>query len=256
MKKIAIALILIISGFQQLYGQQDYLITIKGDTLYGEVRLLNYSKPELVQLIQGKRKQNFNPLQARQFSLNGETYNAVKNYDTYQFMKLLQSGYLSLYAFRVERQSTLDGRLLVKRDGSFMDLPNLGFKRKLIAFLDDCETITQQFEQQEIGRNDIEQLINFYNSCMDKQSGRSNTVIANEALMPAINASKALQEQLKQSADFSGKADALAILDDINAKLLRNEKIAGYLQQALSASLKDKPEFTSQLQELLNSLKD
>ena len=237
-------------------AQGDYLITIKGDTLYGEIKLLNYSKPEQVQLIRAGKKQNFHPLQAREFSFNGSTYNSVKNYDTYQFMQLVQSGYLSLYAYRIERQSTLDGRLLVKKDGSIMDVPNLGFKRKLIAFLDDCDEVSEKFEQQEVGRNDIEQIITLYNTCMDLKSGISNTVIANEELKPAINASMSLLEHIKSSNDFSGKADAIAILEDIRAKLLRNENIPGYLQEALKASLKDNSEINSQLQELIDALKN
>jgi hypothetical protein len=240
----------------QTSAQGDYLITIKGDTLYGEIKILGVSKPEQVQLIQGKKKQNFHPLQAREFSFEGNTYNSVKNYDTYQFMRLLQSGYLSLYAYRIDRQSNYDGRLLVRRDGSIMDVPNLGFKRKLIAFLNDCDEVSGKFEQQEVGRNDIEQIITFYNSCMDMKSGISNTVIANEELKPAINASKSLLEHIKSSNDFSGKTDAIAILEDIHAKLLRNENIPGYLQEALKASLKDNSEINSQLQELIDALKN
>src|SRR5690606_17178116 len=109
---------------------QDYVLTARGDSLTGEVKPLLYGPEKRVQIISAnKEKTTFSIFQVRAFSSDGEIYHPVKGEKGYEFMKLLQPGYLTLYACQVENQTRFDGLFLKKMDGEGMAVPNLGFKK-------------------------------------------------------------------------------------------------------------------------------
>ncbi len=252
--KYLLLVCLIYTSITTSNAQQDYLISIKGDTLYGEIKLLSSTSPEQVQLIQDKKRQNFHPLQAREFTLDGNTYRSVKNYDTYQFMILLKDGFLSLYAYKMDRQSTFDGRLLVKKDGSVLDLPNIGFKRKMAAFLSDCQPVVDKVEQSEFGRNDIELIITSYNDCLNEKTALSKSPVLTSESKPSFDSAEILLVKLRQSQDFENKADAIAMVEDIKSKLQRNEKIPTYLQEGLKNILAKQESLQEPLENLISTL--
>src|SRR5688572_6281830 len=112
---IHILLFLLLMLVHQCAGAQDYVLTTRGDSLTGEVKPLLYGPEKKVQLTASdNEKSTLSLFQIREFSSKGEIYHPVKGESGYVFMKLIQPGYLSLYAFQPENQVRFDGLLLKK----------------------------------------------------------------------------------------------------------------------------------------------
>src|SRR5689334_246923 len=148
MKNYCIIPILIFILFMLVYqcsSAQDYVVTSKRDTLYGDVKSLPFGPEKKVQIQTVDKKKVLLPItQTLSCSIGGEIYHPVKNEKGYVYMKLLKEGYLSLYAYQLDNQITYDGRFLVKKDGSRLDIPNLSFKKLLSKFLSDCGDVSEK----------------------------------------------------------------------------------------------------------------
>jgi hypothetical protein len=106
-------------------AQPDFVITSRADTVFGEVRILSYDLIDRVQVEVAKKKESYTALQVLVIQKEGILYKPVKYENKIVFMQLLKPGYLSLYAFRIQGQSTYDGRFLVKLNGTSQELPNI-----------------------------------------------------------------------------------------------------------------------------------
>ena len=127
---IHILLFFLLMLVYQCASAQDYVLTARGDSLTGEVKPLFYGPEKRVQLTDASKEKNtFSLFEVRGFSHDGDIYHPIKGDEGYVFMKLLKSGYLSLYAFQPENQTRFDGLFLRKLDGEGMTVPNLGFKK-------------------------------------------------------------------------------------------------------------------------------
>lgn len=254
MKRLVLLFLIGFFSCLETQAQKDYLITLRGDTLYGLVQLLNYSNTETVQVFDGNKKQTFNPVQAREFRLENEIYRPLKNGDRYQFMKLIQDGFLGLYLYRVDRQMTYDGRFLHRRDGRYLDVPNIGFKKKMTDFLSECESVVEKINAGDLGRLQLELIVTEFNHCI---SNITATTVSNRNMIqegPEIAAVNKLIDNISSGEDFPDKSDIMAMLNDIKAKLGRGEKIPGYLKEALKNSLSGKSLFEADLNNLLEKI--
>lgn len=225
--------------YQGTWGQ-DYVLTTKGDSLTGEVKPLIYGPEKKVQLSGPDRsKKTFSLFEVRAFSSKGETYHPVKGENGYVFMKLLQPGYLSLYAYQPENQVRFDGLFLRKADGENIVVPNLGFKKYLSAFLRDCPAISDKIKSGELGKKDLAALVQAYNLCIDNRSIDHNKIIAGrEEQTTKISVWDSLEEKI-QAKDFSQKNDALEMITEIRKKIEREEKIPNFLLEGLKNSLQE-----------------
>jgi hypothetical protein len=221
---------------------QDYLVTTSGDTLKGTIKIMNYGPEKKVQVSDAqKNKTMISLFKTKSFSYKGETYQPVRGEKGYAYMKLKKEGYLSLYAFQLENQSTYDGLYLVKRDGKNAEVPNLSFKKIMMKYLSDCQDVTAKIEDGTLGRKELDQIIDRYNQCIDKKlSALPTTVTVNTpAKIPVkeIPAWTTLEEKLKSHEDFEGKANALEMVSEIKNKIQRGDKIPNFLTQGLKSAL-------------------
>ena len=257
MKRIILSLLLVLVGYCAR-AQSDYLITTKADTIHGEVRILTYDQLDRAQISNNGKKETYTALQILMLNKDNEVYKPVKNYNTINFMKVIKAGYLTLYGFRLPNQSTYDGRFLAKLDGSFMEMPNLSFKKMMAGLLADCSELSEKIKKGEIGKRDIEEIVEQYNLCLSKE----NPVVVQESVAPAESQSNTSQLEAIQSLinkvndqDFSSRKDALDILRDMESKVNRNENIANYLIEGLQSLLKDQPSLSEDLEKLVTSFK-
>jgi hypothetical protein len=238
---------LLLFGFCTCFGaltlsaqDNDFLVTVKGDTVKGKLRILATDYDRQVQVTTvARKKSNYSILQIRKFSLDGEQYEPVKLGQAYVFMKLVKEGYLSLYAFQMERQMTYEGRYLRKRDGQGIEVPNLGFKKNMAKFMEECPSITNKISAGDLGRSDLNTIIDEYNSCIAtntlsvaKSPTLTQPAVANESASQWVM----LEEKVKAS-NLSTKNDALEMIADIRNKLSRGEKIPKFLSEGLKTSL-------------------
>jgi hypothetical protein len=237
-------------------AQTDYAIRLNGDTIKGSLQILDYEQIDRVQIKTGKEKFSFTALQIRSIRKNGELYRPVKFDNTARFMKVLIDGYLSLHAFHASNQSSSwDGRYLTKRDGTGMEVPNLGFKKSMGNYLSDCGDIKNRIEKGELGKRDIQKIVELYNGCM-----QANTE-ANFKTAPTATIDSEKVLVLKsfitkvEAENFITKKDAMDILKDIQSKVSKNETIPNYLFDGLKASLLDVPSLSKDLDTLISLLK-
>jgi hypothetical protein len=236
---IHILLFIIMLLAYQCARAQDYVVTLKGDTIKGKIKTFTIG-PDKKVTVEGpdRKKSSFSMMQVRSFTENGVLFQTIKKEQTYTFMKVIKTGYLSLYGFQMENQNGYDGLFLRKIDGASMEVPNLTFKKNIKAFLKDCPEVVDSIESGNYGRNDLMTIIDTYNDCI-----KSKTVKSLETIAPLQNDVgkltpwNSLEEKVRGKEDFSGKADALEMITEIKGKISRNEKIPNFLIEGLKSSL-------------------
>ncbi len=250
--------VIFIFGLSNLSAQTDFAVTSKGDTLRGRVKILTYDLLDRMQVTVDKKKKIYTALQVKALSVDGVTYHTVKYDKGYRYMKLIKSGFLSLYGFRLPNQSSYDGQYLLKKDGTGMEIPNLTFKKSMANFLSSCDEVESRIKNGDLGRRDVDQIIDRYNSCLQFKTEKNKieavpepTPIESEKMM-AINS---IISKVEGSADFSSKNDALDLLKDMRSKVGRNEILPNYLTKEIKNSLGAQPQFAEELDKLLLLLK-
>jgi hypothetical protein len=227
---------------------QDFVLTQKGDTLRGKIKIESIDNNHRV-IVAGvnKKRISLTVVQTKVVYLDGVKYEPVLYNDRYIFMKLLQEGYLSLYGFQVEKQYSYDGRYLLKKDKQGMELPNLAFKRGLIKFLAECPNVTSQIESGKLGRNELTQIINEFNACISANSVMHTT--DTKSIPTVVNATKlepwiALEEKINTTMP-ENKTDVLEMISEVKSKIAKGEKIPKFLMDGLRSALQSSSELVA-----------
>ena len=257
MRKILALLIpvLVGIGFAHPAIAQDgdgYLVTLKGDTVRGNLHILSYDLMDRVTVKGDGKKKNFTAVEVRTVFMDSSQYVAVQFENTIRLMKVIKSGYLSLYAFKLENQHSFDGRLLVKMNGAKLEVPNIQFKKLLADFLEDCEQTYEKVKKGEFGRSEIEALIDDYNNCVKEQN--QTTIILASNSTPLTDAIFALRSKV-QNSELDSKKDVMDLLASIETKARLKEVVPGYQKEGLKSYLAGKPEFEAELNKVLELLK-
>ena len=255
MKKINLFIILILIQFAAL-AQSDYLITLKSDTVKGDLRILSYDQLDRVQVSNNSKKEMFKALDILTLNIGNEFYKPVQIEKSIRLMKIIKTGYLSLYAYRIDNQVTYDGRYLVKLNGDVMEMPNLGFKKIMASFLEDCSELSEKLKKGDLGKGNTDEIIDQYNVCVTKEKP-GMTIVPELASPPeslaAANQKEAIQNLMNKikELNFTTKEDALDILRDIETKVKRNDTVSNYLIEGLQSTLKDQPTLSEDLVKLI-----
>lgn len=253
MLKILLIMVFVAGYF--LASAQDYVVTIKGDTLSGKVKYFNGSgvkytgaNSKYIQLtpVTGK-KSTYQVLEAVAFKMKDEVYHTIKFQGSYTFMKVLSPGYLTLYAYQLENQTTWDGRYLVKKDGTLLDVPNLGFKKRVSIFLADCPDVVKKIEAGDLNRSNLNELVTEYNACLHVKTKPIEK-------SPAQRAWADLATSVNGLTNFDKKSDAVEMIREVQNKLNRKETIPSFLVNGLKDVLKDQAGVQETLNHALESL--
>jgi hypothetical protein len=233
-----ILLFLLLVLIYQCTNAQDYVITQKGDSVTGTIKLLTYGLEKKLQLTSGdKKKMLYSFFQVKSFVHKNEKYATVKGPTGYTFMKVIKDGYLSLYSYQLEKQLTYDGRFLQKKDGESIDVPNLTFKKHMTKFLQDCILVADRIDKGELGKRDLETIVDEYNNCIISNTNEVNKAMVQEKKeLKDVDIWDKLEAKVK-SKDFEGKNDALDMIKEIKNKIKANEKVPNFLIDGLKRSL-------------------
>jgi hypothetical protein len=189
----------------------------------------------------GKKKAVYPFYKVKAFSVDGELFQPVKGPDGYVFMKLLKSGYLSLYSFQHANQTLYNGMYLLKKDGSGIEVPNLTFKKGMRNFLDDCPVVADKIDTDVLNKKDLHQIIDEYNACIENRSSRVETVVAaDKPVQQPVKVSsawEALEGKVKAEPDFPEKENALEMIAEIKSKIAASQKIPNFLIEGLKSAL-------------------
>jgi hypothetical protein len=253
---VAVALTVFIGPFA---FSQDYAVNVKGDTLKGKLRIFNTGEKKIQVIGADKEKTSIPIFQVKAFRSNNELYHPVKGPAGYSFMKVMKEGYLSLYNFQLPNQTTYDGLLLSKKDGTFLEVPNLTFKKAVKRFLEDCPSTAQKVDAGDFSRNDLPALVDNYNDCIDQKSAQYSQSPKTEQAKPADKpvvappAWDTLEQRVTALPEFAGKADALDMIREIKTKLSRGETVPKFMSEGLKSTLAGQdvaPDLDAALQEI------
>lgn len=241
-------------GWSMLTSGQDYVVTLKSDTLLGRVKIMAYDLIDRIQVNDGKKKQHFTAIQVRLAVVGKETFQPVRIENGYQMMQLVNPGFLALYLARRPNSLSYEIQYLVKRDGSAMEVPNLSFRKNVSEFLKECLTVSQKIDNGELTRKNLSQIIVEYNTCLDNQAKSivdKTPVDADDARLLALTALKKKVEGIQ----MPSQKDALDLLNDIREKVRNKQTVPNYLMESLKGMLKDIPECQAELEKVLGTLK-
>jgi hypothetical protein len=232
-------------------AQGDYAVTAKGDTLRGEIQILTYDLQDRLQIVSDKKKQHYTCLQVPTVFIDSVVYRAQRHENGYRYMNLIKGGFLSLYGFRLKGQFGYDGRMLIRLDGKSMELPNIGFKKQMSDFLADCEALALQIKNSELGRKDLDEIIDTYNDCSKPGSATAATVsAAGERVLAAL---ENLSAKARTSA-IANQKDLDDLLTDLSLKIKGNQKIPNYQIAALKEYLAGHTAAQAELTAFLDAL--
>jgi hypothetical protein len=253
MKKILVMLIPVLIGilYTPRANAQDadgYLVTLKGDTLRGAVHILSYDLMDRVSVKGEGKKKNFTAVEVRMVVMDSSQYVAVQFENSIRLMKVIKTGYLSLYAFKLENQHSFDGRLLVKMNGAKLEIPNIQFKKLLADFLEDCERTSKKVKNGEFGRSEIIAIVDDYNNCVQEQNKATAILVSTST--PLTEAIFELRTKVQDS-KLESKKDVMDLLASIETKARLKEPVPGYQKEGLKSYLTGKPEFEAELNKVL-----
>jgi hypothetical protein len=251
---------LLLIGFalatSQTFGQKDYAVLTKGDTLRGELKIVSIGNLDQVQIKTEQKKITYTALQVKSLSKDKVIYQPVKYDNTFRFMQLIKSGYLSLYAFNASGQNQWNGRYLYKKDGSGMEVPNLAFKKFMSKYLEDCPEMANRITRGDYSRNDIDVVVEIYNTCIQAKSETAMKSSLSASLnSEKITAITKLTEKVEAAQNFLTKKDVTDLLKDINGKVSANQPVPNYLTEGLRSYLADTPDLLKEADDLITLLK-
>lgn len=234
---------------------QDFLITAKGDTLRGKIKILGNQTDARIQFVNAqKERKNFTMFQVKEVFIKNEKFIPVKNGQRYVYMKALREGYLGLYAFQLENQITYDGRFFLKKDGQGLEVPNLTFKKTVSRFLSECAEVEAEMENGNLGKSDLIKIVDRFNACIE-----AKTLVLNATKAPNVVLTANVLESWTQLADaiqkttIVEKESASEMITDIKGKLARGEKIPKFLADGLRNLFKGHTELLENLETALKN---
>lgn len=249
-------LLICLIGYTISSAQSDYVVTTKGDTIRGTVKYLNYGVEKKVQVASDK-KTVYSILQAPSFKMENELYHAVRVSEGYTYMKVIKSGYLSLYAFQQPDKISWDGSMLIKKDGASMEVPNIGFKKNMKKFLSECPVVVDRIENGELSKLEINNILDAFNQCIELNTKTlKGTAQPSKENTDKLTNWNQLEADVKNLGNFGGSNDALEMIQDIKSKISAGEKIPNFLTEGLKESLKDQSSIQTILEKALQEIKN
>lgn len=223
-----------------VFAQSDYLVTTKGDTVYGKISI-NAVGPndkemfktifDRLKIVSEGKKASYTAVQVRSFIMDKNLYEPVRQENAYRFMRPIKGGYLSLYAYATSSTGSWEGRFLYKKTGQGIEVPHVAFKKMMSKFLADDPKLSERIETRELKLGDLEKIIDEYNAFAS-----SKTPEQLKGRAEAIASLNSFAEKLATE-NFDTKEQAMEVLHDIQSKLMAGDPIKDYLIQALRKSL-------------------
>ncbi len=241
---------ILLIGFSstRLMGQ-DFLITTRQDTVRGKITIEPSGKVDKLLVNVNGRKAEYAAYSVVSFSVGGNRYQPVRIPEEIRFMLVGKAGSVSLCYARQVPGAPFDIPYLVKVSGESMEVNNLRFKRSVTKFLSDCATIQHKIESDSLGRDDLEEIVDRYNKCIEMQTTTAFAVTED----PKLAALNAFNKKLEKESGIP--ADAREILKDLYLKVKEGKPVPNYMADGLRETLKDFPSYREDLESLLVVLK-
>jgi hypothetical protein len=251
MAKLLLTSVALLS-FSASFGQ-DYVVTIKSDTLHGDVKLMSYDLLDRVQLSQGKKKTTYTAMQVRRAVMKGEQFAPVKFENGIRMMKVIHTGILSLYAYRGPQQGGYDTKILQKVGRYSIEVPNMGFKKIVGDITKECPDVSEKVDNGDLDRTDIDKIVAEYNTCVEARNKEKIEAALPKKATPANDLLEKLKTKVSES-DLSNKEDVNDLLNSISDRLRKNEPVPAYMKEGLKGYLGSRDDLKADMEQLLTLL--
>ena len=249
---ILTATLIIISNLS--YGQSQWLVTAKLDTIYGKITLQagDQYRADEAMLKVDKEKEFYKSYHLRSVHLDkGKDYEVLKINDRYQFAQVdLKGKYFSQYLYLDPSSSNTSNyvlKVLVDWKGEQYQVSNLTSRKKFASFFEDCESVSEKILAGELKKNQLQEVFNAYDSCIDE----INSQMPSTSAAPRISDDmEAFISELKSKDLYKG--DLSMMVNDINQKLTNGQFVPKYLQQAVLEQLGEDEELKSTFLDLID----
>lgn len=238
----------------QMVAQNDFVVTLSGDTVHGNASIVKAGKFDIVQLADDSKKTKYTAMETKVIQIDNNLYHPVPLGGNIYFMKLLRTGFLSLYGYKIENQTTYEGRLLRKATGDIFDVPIIKFRSSIISFIKDCDSAAQVVKTHRLKRENLEEIVIEYNRCMGEVFRQRNT--DNQLSITKEEKKSKLDDfrKLIESTQLDGKSEVMVLLSDMVSKIESGEPIPAYQKNALKDYLKGKRELSKEFEKLMTLL--
>lgn len=249
---IVAATLIIISNLS--YGQDQWLVTAKLDTIYGKIFLQtgDQYRADEARIKVGKKKETYKCYHLKSVHLGeDQDFEVLKINERYQFALVdLKGKYFSQYLY-LDPSSTGNTnyvlKILVDWKGEQYQVSNLTSRKKFASFFEDCESVSEKILAGELKKNQLQEVFDAYDSCIDE----INSQMPSTPAVPRISHDmEAFISELKSKDLYQG--DLSMMVNDINQKLTNGQSIPKYLQQAVLEQLGEDEELKSTFLELIN----
>lgn len=246
MKYIPVSLLFMVL-MHSTYAQESQIITTKLDTLIGKVNIAfgDQYNDDAVSVKRNKKKERYLAYEVSTIILeDSSVLLPIKMDGRYQFVKLIQNGSsLKLYGFNdlMSTRNNFEFKMFVRADGSICKIGNLGFKKRILQFLSQCNIVSNKIMNDTYGKNDLIKIAQEYNACTHKERRVIDNVVVEEkdatkmdGLIAAIN-----------NSDLEGREELLDMLIDVKSKMTSQKTIPSYLENAIMEKLANSQDFVS-----------
>lgn len=224
---------------------QDYVISLKNDTLRGKVQMMNYDLIDRIELTDAnKKKMKFTAVQVREVGMKEHIYRPIKTDYGYRMAQLEKPGFLALYLAQSPKGTSYEIQWLVKRDGSAIEVPNLSFKKIMSDFLSDCPEVSDKIKKETLHKKELMTIIDQYNSCMESH----NAIIPAATSVAVTQTSEAegtllsdltkLQKEISTDTSLPSKNDITDLLNDMIQKVREQKPVPKYQLDSFEGVLK------------------
>ena len=199
------------------FAQDDFLVTLEKDTIRGKLGFLRKSYYDAVELKNEDGKRTFKSYQIQSAYSRGETYIPITFKNRRVIGKLIEQGNLSHYQIMTEETNGFGSGVLIKEDGSFLQISTLGLRKRLIEFINSCPTLVDKIENKEISASNLSEVISFYNG-------------------ECTSSSTSSEEVIQESNDANQLKEFAQLIIDIQKKMDAGETVPSYMINALKST--------------------
>lgn len=224
---------------------QDYVVTTRRDTVRGSLTIHSNPTADRVVVVQPNGKTDYAAYQVLRIWMDSVLYQPVRTTEAFRFMRIARGGMVSLCYARQSPGTPYNIPYLVKISGESMEVNALRFKKTTSRFLSECNSIRQKIEEESLGRNDLDKIVEGYNRCLEQQT----TVAFTTSEDPKLSALNAFNK--KVSKDTAIPSEVTEILKDLFMKVKEGKPVPQYLAEGLRTSLKDFPAYAQDVESLL-----
>lgn len=250
--RIFCPLLLVIFTLNTTFAQeQEYLVTVERDTVYGKPFISNTNGLQWVKMKNGKQKNSFKVHQIKTLVSKKGTFHVLKIRGRYQLSLLIKSGYLSYYKFSEDPKITppsFSAPLLIMQSGKQLEISKLIFRQSVSKFLEDCETLVEKFESKEYSRHDVLKIVDDYNECSVISFKKREEQNENKKKTDEVTVLKNLVEA---SSDFSENEEVLEMLNDVESRMKEGKNLPNYLVNGLKEKFRGHNDMLEQLESVL-----